>query len=160
MNNLSNRDREVFSKLYEETVIDSTRISKEAFLSCVGKEPGQNDLSGLYPMEDKDFLYALYENLFYRMPDTAEEKRWAAEAGRLEKEEFRKKLVYQMLKSEEYRMKNEGCSHNIYVPFRTGARAAGNLYRKEEIKVKLKAIARKLPFGLYGKLKNLLGIGR
>ncbi len=148
---------EVFSKLYEETVIGSTRISKEAFLACIGKEPGQTDLSGLYAMKNKDFLYALYENLFYRMPDRDAEKKWETEAGRLETEEFRRKLVYHVLQSEEYRMKNYGCSHNIYIPFTTGAKTAGKRYYKEEIKVKLKAVARKLPFGIYGKLKKLSG---
>ncbi len=154
---LSNCDLKVFTKLYEETVIDSTRISKDAFLSCIGKEPGQTDLSGLYPMENKEFLYALYENLFYRMPDPTSEKRWETEAEKLEKEEFRRKLVSQLLKSDEYRMKNFRCSHNIYAPFFTGAELAGNRYLKEEIKVKIKAVARKLPFGIYGRLKALLG---
>lgn len=157
MNRLSNHDLEIFSKLYQETVTGSTRISKEAFLTCIGKEPGQTDLSGLYPMDNKDFLYALYENLFYRMPDRAAEKKWETEAGRLGKEEFRRKLVYQILKSEEYGMKNSGCSHNIYVQFITGAKAVGKMYRREEIKVKLKAVAKKLPFHIYGKLKKLAG---
>lgn len=157
MNGLSKNDMELFSKLYEETVTEDTRISKEAFLTCIGKEPGQTDLSGFYPMKNKDFLYALYENLFYRMPDKVAEKKWEAEAGRLGKEEFRGKLVYQMLKSEEYGMKNSGCSHNIYVPFITGAKMMGKMHHKEEMKVKLKAIARKLPFDIYGKIKGLLG---
>lgn len=147
---LCDHDLEIYGKLYEQIALrKEVRISEEAFLACIGDVPGQSDLSGLFGFDNLQFLYASYELLFYRLPDEKTERKWEVEAKRQSSEEFRKKLLSQLIQSQEYDLKGRRMIHNIYLLHKFGKSRENRPILREEAKAIAKGLIKKLPGGVY-----------
>lgn len=116
---MMNSPQEVYSVLYDIAAENMAKnnmefeYSKEAFLFATECKPGEADILQMSNLDNMSFIQALYIALFFRTCDTGALAIWQKNRM-LTQNEFRKKAVNSLMRSQEFFDKGAVVINNLY----------------------------------------------
>lgn len=154
------KEKEIYSQLYK--IVEQNmklsggnmEFSEQVFLTSVGEKKNVADILRLWTNDRQTFLTNIYLQLLGRFPESHAYEQWSKDQR--EDTEVKKTMVYAIVSSEEFRIKQGVVKNNV-------------IRKEEEIEHKdkfidmkrciiefLRPVARKLPNGIKNKIKAYL----
>lgn len=163
--------KEIYSRLYD---IASKNLSEsggtfdyscDVFLISTDCRPGEADILALKDLDNINYLQALYILFFYRTSDAEALKLWKEKAN-MSVDEFRRRAVQSLSKSQEFFDKRTELINNLYssgeakqaVPVYSGNTLVGSGQPAEICVNKLYRFYKKLPTPIRNLIRKIVGI--
>lgn len=148
---------QIRSKLFEEVnakMEGRLDISQDAFMAVEESEIGVIDTSKMYGLRNTEFLEAIYYGMLFRVPDSC---KWKMLADKMNDEVYRTELLNAIIVSPECKMKGMDIDFNPYGYQSSTKKYVSKISFRQKMKVTIIAVLKNMPFGLYEKVKKIVG---